>query len=708
MSMDELRIQSVFFSKLGFVYDPPRFSPDGGLIAFYDREKCVRYHQLMYGAGIRVHSTLLFSGWVGDGRYDYTETDRALESIFACGEELRYLPRIKLNVPLDWGKAHPEDMAVYDGGPRDAGEISALVDTPRHDILGYESDGYFVSDFKDDRVNRNGQIANQSFSSAQWRHDAGEALRRVIGRLEDGPYADRVAGYHIAYGICGETAMWGGYPGSPRCADYGIGNREAFFAWGLKTHGSLEALREAWREPRLTRGNFEIPSPDMREGATLCGDLFFRKRPEDRICIDYDRFMSEINADALEYFGSVAKESSGGKPVGAFYGYYMNLPRAAYNGHLAYDRILNSPHIDFIAAPAGYYKRGPGEPGGEQVCAQSINRKKLFLDELDNRTHLAIDQLGRARNMEETAAVLWREFSKNLMYGSNFWWMDLGGGWFDCPEIYAMIARMETVANRLRQDPVPSCAEVLLISDERAFFHSRANADLHTALLKESVAQLHRCGALIDHYRLSDLSELDLTRYKLVVFLNAFGLDAERCGDVRGRIPKHATLLILYAPDAIWEFAGVRTKEFAPSSDSVTLIPEGWLEGAPAQRVELREHRYPLFRLEETPGFETLVRAQDGAALAGETEHDGFRMLLCALPALGAPMFRRIMAHAGTTFRGPLDSTVYGNEAFLGVFGAANSSVVPACGAVETIIAQSGKNSACPFYVKVYGGKAIS
>ena len=31
--------------------------------------------------------------------------------------------------------------------------------------------------------------------------------------------------------------------------------------------------------------------------------------------------------------------------------------------------------------------------------------------------------------------LLWREFSKCLMYHGNFWWMDLGGGWFSCVQI---------------------------------------------------------------------------------------------------------------------------------------------------------------------------------------------------------------------------------------------------------------------------------
>ena len=683
MLMDDLRNQSAFWSKLGFCYNPPRFGKDGRLITFYDRESCIRYHRQMYDAGIRFHSSLLFSGWVADGVYDYTETDRTLEAVFSCGPDLRYLPRIKLDVPLDWGKNHPEDLLVYYDGPRDAESIRALVDTPRHDILGYDADGVFVPGFKDDRINRGGLISNQSFASEQWKQDASETLRRLIRHIEDGPWGDRIAGYHISYGICGETCMWGGFLGSCHYGDYGIRTREAFFDWGMREYESLEALRRVWNAPDLTRGNIEPPAPEIREGLTEDPERFFRQASEDRICIDYEKFINDRNADALETFGKVAKESSGGKPVGAFYGYYMNLPRSGCNGHLAYERILNSPYIDFIAAPAGYFRRGPGEPGGEQVCAQSINRKKLFLDELDNRTPLSADSIGRADTMESAASVLWREFCKNMMYGSNFWWMDLGGGWFDSPELLAVIRKTEETAHRLRRRHGQSIAEVLLVSDENAFYRMRPNGDLHTDLLKHTVAEFLLCGTPVDHYRFSDLSSLDLTRYKVIVFLNGIQVDVSKI-----RISEKTALMYFYAssPDFL--------DSYVPNSDSVNLFfPDG------EEKILRREHCYPWFRIREGSGVAPLVRTSDGAVILGEIRRDGRREFVCPLPVLKVNLLRMMLERCGVSFYAPEGCVVYGDSRFLGVFAGKGIALDDVEG-VETV-AESSAESEYAFRVKI-------
>jgi len=686
---EELKSRSVFWSKLGFVYQPPRFYPDGRQIVLYNLDDCVREHRRMYQAGIRLHSSILFSGWTGDNCYDDTETDRTLKAIFNCGDDLKYIPRIKLDVPLDWGKTHPEDMAVYYGGPQDAEQIRATVDTLRHDILGYDAPGYYAEGFVDDRPNRGGVIGNQSFSSSAWLRDAGEALRRVIRHIEEGPYAKRVIGYHIAYGICGESAVWGGFHGSLHCADYGIGHRKVFYEWGLKQYGNEQSLLAAW-------GKLDIPSPEEREGKTTSADAFFRRRAEDLRCIDYDRFMSDVNVNAMEHFARIVKECSADKPVGVFYGYYMNLPRAAYNGHLGYDRILASPYIDFIASPAGYYKRAAGEPGGEQVCAQSINQKKLFFDELDNRTHLAPN--GTA-DMAETAAVLWREFVKNIMYGSNFWWMDLGGGWFDSDEICRLIGKMEQLKQSLLAAPCHSCADVLLLSDEKSLFYVRADNSLHTALLKESVTHFQQCGALIDHYRVADLPELDLGQYKLIVLLNSLHLDAATAAQLRSRIPESATLLVMYSPDAIAQLADIRVVGLPLDADPCEIFPAAWLSGIPPQSINLSEYSCPLYYLPQYAYLDALVRTRNGQILVGENTLSR-RIIASALPVLSVAVLRRIMERAGVVFYGPAGTTVYGNNLVLGVFGADGAAVTECCSEDEILIAKSPAAAGYPFYVK--------
>jgi len=88
-SINLLRSNSVFWSKLGFCYDPPRLDENDKLVVFFKSfEKQIEVHRNFYNAGIKLHTSILFSGWTGVDKYDYELTDRVLKSIFSCGDEL--------------------------------------------------------------------------------------------------------------------------------------------------------------------------------------------------------------------------------------------------------------------------------------------------------------------------------------------------------------------------------------------------------------------------------------------------------------------------------------------------------------------------------------------------------------------------------------------------------------------------------------------
>ena len=676
-----LKDNSVFWSKLGFCYDPPRFGADGKPIVFFeDFAGMAKYHRDFYEAGIKLHTSILFTGWVGVDKYDYELTDRVLDTIFSCGGELLYIPRVKLNAPLEWARANPEELCVYFNGPRDAEEVRALVGTGKHDLLGYQSPrGYYTAGgWQDDRPNVGGLISNQSFSSEKWLADAGEALRRLVRHVEDGPYGDRVCAYHVAYGASGESCLWG------RCdvhdaGDYGVANRRAFFDWGMRKHGSLAKLRETWNNPSLTRANAEPPPPSRREGDIADMRDLMRGTPEDRICVDYDLFMADANMDALERFGSIVKAETRGKPVGAFYGYFLGVARSAYTGYLGIERFLDSPCLDFIAAPKM-------EGGGEMGPAQSINRRKLWMDELDNRTHIAkgVGLEHKSSSLEETICTMWREFAKNLAHRSGFWWMDLGGGWYDDPELLREIGRIEGTAKKLRRQRAESLSDVLLVADEDAFFHSKVHYALHKRLFVDTIQEAQRCGALLDTYRFRDLETLDLARYKLVVFLNPFLVDLERWKRIAPRLPAGVTLLWNYAPGVlspdyapknVGAFCGFEVRE-RPAAVSPEVVAAGYLAGTPPLAWDASPpdevpivHHCPLFEI--VGPCEPLARYADGGVAIGARAGQVY----AAAPLLKAAHLRRIMERAGCRLYAPLGYVVYGDSRFFSVSAAADGEL---------------------------------
>ncbi len=557
-----LRDNPVFWSRLGFAYDPPLRDENGELIVFNSTlEKYGNYHRSFSKIGVNLHTSILPSGWTAVDEYDYSLTDKVVEEVFRNNPNAYYIPRIKLNVPIDWCRENPEEVFVYYKGPKTADEIRNAVGTPRHDYIGYEApNGYYAAgEFKDTRANVGGVIARQSFSSKKWLHDAGEALTKIIDRLENGKFGDRILGYHVAYGTSGETVLWGRV--SNKYGDWGITNKREFYNWAVKKYGSVEKVETEWGINGITPEDMPIPEPDRRGADSSCLESFVRAG--DRHAIDYDMFMSDVNANALEYFGKIIKEKTG-KPVGAFHGYYLHVDNAAYTGHLALERLLDSPYVDFFAAPKSYYRCKAGEPGGELCPAQSVNLKKLWLDELDNRTHL--DSLDNRPNysedeteweskgMRDTKSVFWREYAKNLSHDSGFWWMDLGGGWFDDGEVMAEFETLAQLNRELRKTPHTSTSDVLIVTDERSALYMRANRDMRCGFAEDFIAEARMTGALVDTYRAKDLFEIDLSKYKLVVFAYNTYADSDYFQRVLPML-SHATVMFNYAP-SVWTEKG--------------------------------------------------------------------------------------------------------------------------------------------------------
>ena len=566
-----LRNNPVFWSRLGFAYDPPLRDEKGELIVFNSTlEKYGNYHRSFSEIGVELHTSILPSGWTAVDEYDYSLTDKVVEEVFRNNPNAYYIPRVKLNVPVDWCRENPEEVFVYHGGPETAEEIRDIVGSPAHDYIGYEApSGYYAAgEFKDTRPNVGGVIARQSFSSKKWLKDAGVALEKLIDRLESSKYSDRILAYQIAYGTSGETVLWGRV--SNKYGDWGITNRREFYAWSVKKYGSAEAIERAWGISGITPESCPIPEPNLRQPDNTAFENFVRVN--DTHAIDYDLYMSEINANALEHFGKIVKDKTS-KPVGAFYGYFLHVDNAAYTGHLAIERLLNSPYVDFFAAPKSYYRCKAGEPGGELSAVQSINLKKLWLDELDNRTHL--DTLANRPNygenhteweskgMRDTKTVFWREYAKNLSHNSGFWWMDLGGGWFDDDEIMAEFKKLADLNREMRSVPYASASDVLIVTDERSAYYMRANRDMRCGFAEDFIAEARMTGALVDVYRANDLFDLDLSQYKLAVFAYNVYADSDYFEKVLPRLA-HATVMFNYAP-GIWSEKGF-------SADSVKGI----------------------------------------------------------------------------------------------------------------------------------------
>ena len=678
-----LRTNPFFWSRLGFCYDPPRADKNGKQILFSQNlEKYRRIHDSFRDSGICCHTTILHSGWVAPGKYDYTLTDEILDALLSGNPDIYYMPRVKLNVPPEWCRENPCDTFVYEDGPRTAEEIAALVGTPLHDWFGNDqSYGYSVNggynSYKDDRPNVGGVIGLQSFSSEKWISDACEALRRLIAHIDASPYAGQIIGYHIAYGCCGETAMWGYYGNKPHLGDFGVNARKAFRNFEVKKYGSCEKAAEALGFSDF--GEVDVPSGTLRENDNSSLRKLFFDRAENLVCADYQEFLSESNIHAAEEFCRTVKEIHPELYAGIFYG-YLTVPRSAVAGHLAIDGLVSSQYIDFAASPKGYYKCLPGEPGGEQSPAQSINRRKVWLDEIDNLTHLDPRNNGKVKDFHETKVTLWREGLKNITRNQGFWWMDLGEGSFDSPEIMGVISDITRFGKELcAKAENKSVSEVLFLTDEHTIASMSLCYALNSGLRLELPAQIHMMGTPIDVLRLSDLADCDLAGYKLIVFADAFKIPSEFRERILGKISKDTVVVHHYAPGIlspdfdpvnVRRTCGFSIREFSPSgmdikSEGYPEVCEKTYGGAPGILD------FPTVEIVPEDGISVLSRYSDGRIKTAKRAFCGFTSVLCTYPSLTAHDLRILAEESGVRMYAPCGVTVYGDNRAIGFFSCA-------------------------------------
>ena len=670
-------------------YMTPDISPEEHQESF--QKYGARYEKLDE-IGSSICSLLMPFWWMGIDEYDFTELDIFMEALLKEHPNRTFVPRIKLEPPLDWQRKYPEELCVYWNGPSDAEEIRRMVGTPQHDCAGHGGGSH---PFPDER------IARQSFSSRQWVKDASEALSALVQHIENGPYGRQVIGYMPAFGNCGECMWWGDWrsQGDPRKGDFGITHTKLFYEWCLKKYGSLEEIRRAWNLPGLTRENFREASPPERwsfrsEGAysdfwERCqGGLPPLKNLDEVILandqrqVDTNAFHSEVTMDALEAFGKVIKEICG-KPVGSFYGYLQDYT-AGYAGHLAIDRALSSPYLDFFSSPKGYHYCQAGDPGSSQAPAQSFARKKLWIEENDLRSHhrneWSLKHLGRSdsyapKTEAETVTCFWRELYRALTFGFGFWWMDINGlrdDWFGDPMMVDMFKRQSEFYQKWSPVPRRSIAQVMRVEDEESYGHMTYLMGQQLGCRLRLEREMRLCGVPVDRYRLADLEEMDLSQYRFIMFSHAFVMPEEKWRKLRARMRPDVHIL--------WNYAvGLLNPAYSPENQKAvtgfcTAPSPGRMQHPDVYRhIYWHSTRpvpqdYPLVELLPQEGLQIFQTSPDGHILTARVQQGMGASIFAADITLRTPLLRKLMQDAGVSFLAPENCTVLADEKLLGFF----------------------------------------
>ncbi len=484
------------------------------------------------GAGFQVFDTHPYTphGWVGEGEYDYTGTDRYIESYLEQKPDALLILRF-------W-------MGYYQcipGEPRPSG------DPHREHAFWWskENPGHVIRTTKD----MTGQhcLDSPSFASLKWREEAGEALRRVVEHVET-RYADRIFAYVPGGGPCGEWFHWFAYFDSiqsdpERLDDYSAPMVEAFQRGLREKYGTLEALNAAWGGRREAFEEIELPGPQKRLSASH-GCL--RDPARERDVIDfYDIFNRQV-VDTLLHWAKKTKEGCGGnKIVMAFYGYLWHHRRGigiARSGHVDLDACLRSPDIDVIVAPLYYsFRQMGGVISGQGVVSSCVRRGKQYLHELDGSTNLKpswpCPDSYNPETPEDTRALIQRDVGKTMCEGASAWIMDLAGGMYDDPSLVEVLRGVaEGWGRHSLAAGQPNRQVAVLLNPQEAFYYREMDDFLGPLHPVFKQFELERMGLGYDDLILPDLEVLspeETARYRLWIFPSAVHLTDDQLAAIR-------------------------------------------------------------------------------------------------------------------------------------------------------------------------------
>jgi beta-galactosidase len=461
-------------------------------------------------AGVNLITTWVPGGPTEDEKgIDTDAADAAMKAVLAANPSALVMPRMGVEPGEWWFKRYPEELMRH----RDAATGEA------------------------------GAGRNVSFSSRRWREQFTRSMAAMIRHLES-RWGDKVLGYHLGGGFATEWA----YSWDQVLSDYSAPQRDAFRAWLRARYGNdTGRLREAWNDPKADFDAAEVPTDRTRAPE----DMSILDPARERRIIDYLVFHSEVAADAAILFCAAAKEAlaaAGRKKIcGAFYGYHFwNVGRPAWyhnSGHHAMDRVLASPHVDFISVPIFYQDRYPGGSYLCQAAAGSIRAHgKLMYSEDDTRSWIVDPKeapwVHQCPDLKTTVDTLRRNLIGALADGGTQWWMDMmSGGWYKDAALLAEIAPLRRIAEAHFVGDRGSAAEIAVIVSKESAAYLRYDAALTDALLGRQMSELAHAGAPFDAFLASDLERVfkrpESRAYRLVIFADAFFLTPDQRRAVR-------------------------------------------------------------------------------------------------------------------------------------------------------------------------------
>ena len=478
-------------------------------------------------------------------------------------------PRPGASSDFDFATLGPRLQTAIDADPQALFNLRIMFETR------YLLDNWWHKLYPQElEVLSDGSKPSASYASTVWQAHVKDLLRELIAYLRSAGLYDRVIGYQICVGTCGEWIKdWSSM--SPASGDFSEPMQRQFRGWLRRRYGDdPAALQAAWADPQVTFETAAVPSGEEQDHTT---HYLFRDPRRERKTIDFYECYAETCADALIDFCRTVKDATQReKLTGAFYGYIMELAwnncfftdnqgdlaasevsTVQRSGHLGLHKVLRSPDIDFLVSPYGYAFRGLGGDCLPMQPTESVRlHGKLYLLEEDTLMHNNFDADKRMHPISRSIAIYQRNFAQVVTHGLGVTWLE-NYAYQEDPRIVDEAHRWQTRYQQigtwaLQLDRKPSSEVAVFLDDESYLYEgNRNNIDL-PLIWHQRVMTFNRFGAPHDVYLLNDLLEGRLPPYKLYIFLNTFHLNQRRRDALREIVCRdNQTALWFYAPGYI-------------------------------------------------------------------------------------------------------------------------------------------------------------
>lgn len=458
-------------------------------------------------SGIKMPYSAYGEVWFGNGDYRFENFDRQMEMFIQAAPEAYLFINLHVDVRQWW----------LDQNPGNADSFTHLS-----------------------------QIAGNE----KWRKDTEDYIRAFIAYAEE-KYGDRIAGYWL---LGGYTTEW--FSGRDRQASHPV---------------KLEAFRNYMGDP-----NVEIPSIAELEKPK---SQIFLDPIKDKLITDYQRFHAKLTADTVLGYCKTAKEALGfQKLVGVFFGYIMELRwnGSLWNyGHLDLDRVNESPYVDLIATPTSYSFRLYDDGVAYMILADTLAlHNKAYFASFDNLTFLTPTMHNNPRRLcndpetteallslqnnfgrndlletrEKTIHGMRREMMSRIAKRGGTWWFDMLEGWYYDDSLMEEVSHLVKKSASLLEKPQYSAAEICVFVSAEPLYLVNKTSGINDEVLCFQRGPLSRIGAPYDLFSISDLQRVDISQYKLFIFLDAYSLRAEERDYINGTLKGDGRSVLFVGP----------------------------------------------------------------------------------------------------------------------------------------------------------------